>query len=139
MTRRKRRPDRRGAAAVEMAIVLPLFFLVVLGIIEFGRALMVSQLLTTAARDAGRVAIMGGSSTAEVEQVVKDFVVATVGVAEADVAVVVTEEGGGDVSDADSGDLCTIQVNVAFDKVSYLPGSYLSGKTLQGKCMMRHL
>ncbi|NRG18474.1 pilus assembly protein [Rhizobiales bacterium] len=31
--------DRRGVAAVEMAFVLPLFLMVVLGTIEFGRAL----------------------------------------------------------------------------------------------------
>ena len=47
-----RRHDRRGAALVEMALVLPIFFGVVLGIVEFGRAMMVSQMVTNAAREA---------------------------------------------------------------------------------------
>ena len=46
----RRRPEtrcrqRRGAALVEMAIVLPIFLLVCFGIIEFGRALMVGTKL----------------------------------------------------------------------------------------------
>ena len=139
MIRQQRQPHRRGAAAVEMAMILPFFVMLLLGMIEFGRATMVSQLLTTATRDAGRIAIMGGSSTNEVEQSIKDFLVATLGVDETDVTVVVTESGGGDVSDADSGDLCTIQVGLPFDSVSLIPGSYLLGRTLQGACMMRHL
>jgi len=48
---RAKRHRRRGAAAVEMALVLPIFFTVVLGIIEFGRAMMVSQLMATSARE----------------------------------------------------------------------------------------
>ena len=51
---RDRRQDRRGAAVVEMALVLPIFFMVVLGIIEFGRAFMIGQLVTNAAREAVR-------------------------------------------------------------------------------------
>ena len=42
--------SRRGVATVEFAIVAPLFFLLVLGCIEFGRALMVQQMLTNASR-----------------------------------------------------------------------------------------
>ena len=46
---KKQTKHRRGAALVETAMVLPMFFLVVLCIVEFGRAMMVSQLVTTAA------------------------------------------------------------------------------------------
>ena len=35
------RRNRRGAAVVEFAIVAPLFFLMIFGMIEFGRAIMV--------------------------------------------------------------------------------------------------
>ena len=40
---------RKGAAAVEFALVMPLFFMLILGIIEFGRAIMVEQIITNAA------------------------------------------------------------------------------------------
>ena len=48
--------SRGGAAIVEVAMTLPIFFLVVFAIIEFGRAMMVSQLLTNAAREGARKA-----------------------------------------------------------------------------------
>ena len=41
---------RKAAAAVEFAVVSPLLFTAVLGIIEFGRAMMVLELLNNAAR-----------------------------------------------------------------------------------------
>ena len=44
------RSRRRGAAATEFAIVAPVFFLMVIGFIEFGRALMVQQVLVNASR-----------------------------------------------------------------------------------------
>lgn len=49
-------PSRdRGAAAVEFALVLPVLLLVVIGIIEFGRAYNIQTTLSNAARDGVRV------------------------------------------------------------------------------------
>ncbi|MCT1433984.1 pilus assembly protein, partial [Dietzia maris] len=49
-------PSRdRGAAAVEFALVLPILLLLVLGILEFGRAYHVQTILSNAARDGVRV------------------------------------------------------------------------------------
>ena len=45
----------RGAAAVEFAIVLPMLLLLLLGIMEFGRAYNVQLTLTNAAREGVRV------------------------------------------------------------------------------------
>ena len=45
LAKRGQRVSRRGVAAVEFALVAPVFFLVVLGIIEFGRMAMVQQVL----------------------------------------------------------------------------------------------
>ena len=61
---------RRAAASIEMAIVLPLFILIVLGIVEFGRALMVNQILVNAAREGGRRAVIPGATDAEVNGIV---------------------------------------------------------------------
>ncbi len=47
---------RLGAAAVEMAMVLPLFMTVTFGSIEIGHALNVSQKLHSVVRDGGRLA-----------------------------------------------------------------------------------
>lgn len=51
----RRLSDERGAALVEMAIVLPLLLLVLFGIIEFGLVLQQSQVLSNAAREGARV------------------------------------------------------------------------------------
>ena len=44
----------RGAVAVEMAMILPLLLLIVIGTIEFGRVLNVQVSLTQAAREGAR-------------------------------------------------------------------------------------
>ena len=45
----------RGAAAVEFALILPVFLLLVLGMIEFARAYNVQISVTNAAREGARV------------------------------------------------------------------------------------
>ncbi len=137
--------DRRGAALVEMAIVLPVFLMVVLGIIEFGRAMMVSNLLTNAARDGARLAIVTGTSNSQVTSAVQQFLTESVGnVPEGTViTITVTEatgnpETGNDVSKAVKRDLCAVDVKVPFSKVSLIPGDYLENVSLKGHCAMRH-
>ncbi|MBE4719258.1 TadE/TadG family type IV pilus assembly protein [Pseudarthrobacter sp. AB1] len=46
----------RGAVAVEMAMILPLLLLIVMGTIEFGRVLNVQISMTQAAREGARYA-----------------------------------------------------------------------------------
>ena len=58
---------RRGAAALEMAIVLGLLILLVFGIIEMGRAIMVNQVITNAAREGARRAVIAGATNTQVE------------------------------------------------------------------------
>lgn len=50
-----RRQCERGAAAVEMALILPVLILLLLGIMEFGRAFSTQISLTAAARESARV------------------------------------------------------------------------------------
>lgn len=63
---RNRTKQRRGGSAVEMAIVAPVFVAILLGQIESSRLGMVSQLLTTAAREGCRVAVIPGSTASDV-------------------------------------------------------------------------
>lgn len=48
----------RGAAAVEMAIVLPVLILILGGIIDFGRAFYTQVIITNGAREGARAAIV---------------------------------------------------------------------------------
>ncbi|WP_139346865.1 TadE/TadG family type IV pilus assembly protein [Sinomonas mesophila] len=51
----------RGAAAVEMALVLPVLVTILLGIIDFGRAFNAQQVLTFAAREGVRAMALENS------------------------------------------------------------------------------
>ena len=48
--------DKRGQSLIEFALVLPILLLVVFGITEFGRAIMVKNVLHTASREGARLA-----------------------------------------------------------------------------------
>jgi Flp pilus assembly protein TadG len=69
---------RRGQAAVEFALVLPFLLVMLVGIIEFGRAWNEHQVITDAAREAARKgAIYDESVTAaDIEQVAEDALTA---------------------------------------------------------------
>ncbi|MBN2575343.1 MAG: pilus assembly protein [Deltaproteobacteria bacterium] len=62
--RRTRKTDR-GAAAVEFAIVLPLFLTLVLGTIDFGYFLYVSEVVTNAAREGARAGSVADPNTGD--------------------------------------------------------------------------
>lgn len=139
------RKNRRGAVIVEMALTLPLFFMVVLGIVEFGRAMMVSQLLTNAAREGARIAILSGNSNEDVANAVTEFLELSANIDPGDVTVEITvtaatgnPDPGDEVANAVSRDLCSITVQVPFDEVSYIKADYLAGRSLVGTCAMRH-
>ncbi len=58
VSRNSRVQTRRGAAIVEMAVVTPLLLTMIFGVIEFGNSFMIRQMLTNAAREGARVAVI---------------------------------------------------------------------------------
>lgn len=65
--------SRRGTAMVELAIVLPFLLLLLLGIIEMGRVMMLHQVTTNACREAVRRAIIPGMTTDQVRSVAASY------------------------------------------------------------------
>jgi len=62
--------DRQsGAAAVELALVLPILLVLVFGIVDFGRAYNAKISLTQAAREGARVRALGGDAAATTTRV----------------------------------------------------------------------
>ncbi|HWH28522.1 MAG TPA: TadE/TadG family type IV pilus assembly protein [Mycobacteriales bacterium] len=59
-----RRHSDDGAAAVEFALVMPILFLVVFAIVDFGRAYFATSTLSHAAREGVRVVALGGTAGA---------------------------------------------------------------------------
>lgn len=67
--RRKLRRDERGQALVELALVVPVLLLLVLGIFEFGRLLNAYMTVQHACREGARLGMLGATD-AEIEAVV---------------------------------------------------------------------
>ena len=64
---------RWAAATVEMAVVMPLLLTVLLGIIEYGWVFSVKAGLASAAREGARVASLPGSTDADIQNRVHDY------------------------------------------------------------------
>jgi len=142
--KRRQEEKRRGAALVEMAVCFPVLMLILLGIIEFGRAMSVNQMLNSAAREGCRTATLDGSTNSEVTSEIKQMVANTTGCSQSNVTVQIavtdndTQQTLSDVSLADDRDLVEVDVSVPYSAVSFSLSSWLSGKTLRGACDMRH-
>jgi len=67
-----RKPARRGLSLVETAIVSSVFFMFIFGILEYGRYVMVRNVLENAAREGARFAVVHtyDKTTADVREVV---------------------------------------------------------------------
>jgi Flp pilus assembly protein TadG len=73
MTRNK---SERGAALIEAAITIPMLLLVAVGIFEFGRAYQTWQILTNAAREGARMAVLPDPTPGIVETRVREYMAA---------------------------------------------------------------
>lgn len=99
--RRGRRPgwrlkDERGTVAVEFGLIAPIFFLLVFGIIDFGRAFYTSHDLAAAVREAGRYAATLQdplSAEAEIRAKVQYFAVSFGGAAVTDAQIEIEFDG----------------------------------------------
>jgi Flp pilus assembly protein TadG len=137
------RRNRQGAAAVEFALVAPVFFLMVFAIFEFGRAIMVQQVLTNAAREGARVAILDSPTPTH------DLVVSTVNTylqsaglpsASASVAIDAGSSHATEPTDASVkyGAPVKVTVQIPYNSVSWLPISrFFPNKNLTASTMMR--
>jgi Flp pilus assembly protein TadG len=70
---RGRPKSERGAELIEFALVLPLLLLVVLGIVDFGFLFQRLEVVTNAAREGARLAVLPGYSTGDVTNRVQDY------------------------------------------------------------------
>ncbi|MGI9517007.1 MAG: TadE/TadG family type IV pilus assembly protein [Pirellulaceae bacterium] len=85
-SRQRKSADRSGATVVEMAMCLPVLFLLLFGCYEFARANMMRHATEAAAYEGARVGIVPGAKVSDVEDACR-FVLSTVGIREFDVEV----------------------------------------------------
>jgi len=123
---------RRGAAMVEFAVVAPVFLIMVVGILELGRAIVVQQLLTNASREGARI---GGydttTSTSTVTTAVNSYL-SNLGISGA-----TTTVSPNTLSTLQDGNSVSVTVSIPFSRVSYLPSPVYFGSTsLQATTVM---
>lgn len=82
-----RKLNERGAAAAEFALLLPVFLLILFGIIEFGMIMYGREVVTNAAREGARAGIVQGPpkrTSGEITTIANSYLTGT-GVNQADV------------------------------------------------------
>ncbi len=125
---------RSGASAVEMAIVAPVFITLVLGQIEFARLGMVCQLMTTAAREGCRVAVVSGNTQTDVQDRVNAFLTVS-GISVG--TVTFTCPSTSSLQNAPRGTPIAISLSVPYRSVSWLGTPYfLNGATVSASATM---
>lgn len=121
----------RGQSIIEFAIVLPVLLLVLFGITEFGRAWMTANILTTAAREGCRLAVVTAPDTALVITRVTD-VCAVAGVTPTSIIVVPPDP-------LDPQRRVTVTVSTDFEVLTgSILGTFSGTIPLQSTCTMRH-
>ena len=117
----RRRQRRRGAAAVEFALVAIPFLILVFTMVEFGRFVMIYQILTDAAREGARQAVVESATPDDVETAVQNLLdkctlsKATVSVSPSDFTYLWL------------GDSVTVTVSVNYGDVSWISPIWIAG------------
>lgn len=142
MRRRSRKSaDRRGAAAVEFAMVAPFFFLILAGIIEFGQAFRIQHTLSHACRRGARAAAVDGNLPGDIRRLVQAQCAQMLRVNQADVLVTITADGAPttDTTLLDEGAVVSVTVSIPFSRAGTgFFGRFMSNATLSSTCTLEH-
>jgi len=148
---------RAGATAIEFAVVAPVIFTLIFGIIELGRALMIEHLLAEVSRDAARYAVVaeGSNQTTSNIQTYATGRLTAYGITTTNTPIVsVDDNSATDLSTATgpsqktgstnfgkygTGSEITVKVQVKFSEVTWLPfAEFMAGNTtLSGQYTLR--
>ncbi len=115
---------------MELAAVLPVLVLMLLGSLELGRAIMVRHVLEEAARAGCRVGVMDGSTRDIVEDIV-DAAMAAGGLT--DYTLTVTPDPLVDLTPLQP---VTVQITIPYNSISWVNAGFMGGKTIEGVCVM---
>jgi len=126
---------RRGATAVEFALVAPVFFMFILGLIELGRGMMVQSLLENAARAGVRTGIVEGTSTSQITSTVTNML-SSQGIS-GDTATIEVNDNVADASTAQAGDEITVLVSVPVSQITWVPVPTFLHGTISAQYTMR--
>jgi Flp pilus assembly protein TadG len=117
-----RREARRGAAAVEFAVIVVFLVPLLIGVWEVGRLVEVQQYLSNAVREGGRQASTGRRTADEVKQVVVNYLTLNgIPASTSDVSVVnITSSSRPDPTEAEQMDQFRVSIKIPFDSVRWI-------------------
>lgn len=152
---RRNSNQRRGTTVVETAFVLPVFLIVLWGIIEFSHVQMLQNVLRIACREGARLGSTAGNDTATVESHVRNLLGRAVSLDA--INVFVRDAGGFDngqsvptnesslenlpsieLSDAEPRQLFMVRARVDYNDVALMPLRFMDGVRVEGQAFMRH-
>jgi Flp pilus assembly protein TadG len=117
---------RRGQALVEFALALPLFILLVVGIVDGGRLVFINNSLSEAARDGARWgSVQGRSADAAGRTLIQNETLARMTGVPAPSVVVTCERGGATTVSCRTNDILVVRVQSQVPLVTPLLGSLL--------------
>lgn len=120
---------RRGATAVEFAIVAPIFFLLMMASFEFSRMNVIRHTADNAAYEAARHAMVPGATAAEA--VAKaNSILNTVGTRGARVTITPTALGP-------TVDTISVSIDVPLNQNGWIVPKFTSGRTLTAQSTLR--
>ena len=125
---------RAGAAMVEIAVVVPVLLLFLLGIVEYGRLMQVSNVTTNASREGARYAAQSDTTVDKVTTYTKDYLAAATVPNSAVKSVTVEQYIAGNwaavanLSTVIQGTPVRVRVDIDFGKVTWLPSGVMVPK-----------
>jgi Flp pilus assembly protein TadG len=151
--RTQSRKRRAGTTIAETAVVLPIFFLILFGVIEFGHVFMTIHTLNSAAQRAARLGVSAPMTTANVSTLASQIINSAIPAARA--TILVKNGDAFDVADVDAStinystlpdielstaerrQLFIVRVSVPYSDVAILGPKWLGGLTVYGQSVMR--
>jgi len=120
-----RRADEAGQGMVEFALVLPVMVLLMIGLIDIGRAVFGYNTIANASRESARVAIVNQTSVDVMAEALKQSV--SLGLTAADVAIAYGHPSGSGTCGTPIGVGCLATVSVTYQ---YQPATPLIGQII---------
>ncbi|MEZ6135358.1 MAG: pilus assembly protein [Pirellulaceae bacterium] len=120
--------SRRGATTVELALVLPIIFTLLVGAVDFSRANMIRNTMDNAAFEAARYATIPGATSTEISTIAQDTL-AILGIQNATITVTPSTV-------TDETPQVSVQIDVPLAQNLYASGPMLSGITLSESCSL---
>ncbi|MEM9187188.1 MAG: TadE/TadG family type IV pilus assembly protein [Planctomycetota bacterium] len=129
-SQRRQKRARRGVAATEFAVCLPVLVLLLLGMIEACSMVFLKQSLACAAYEGAHTALAPGATSSDVRRVCEQ-ILADRRVAGATITINPTNIEG-----MPEGEYLEVQVSAPTDRNGFIPGRFFQGQTLSSTAVM---